>query len=452
MVKRLLIAIFVLSACPLTGQTVVQYADTFRAVSYVAQDDDYLLRMLEAQGRALAAQEDSALQARMLTDTTTAFPFHVGVRDSLRIARQAQRMARYYPLALPQVFMPAAALSFRQKPDSVVTSYSIREGARRYMAAHETGLYACVYDSLVEQELLQNDAQMSQLLRPMVPALVPDAEEDRQEALRRLRQKKSNWYKEGTVMLQLTQNYVSPNWYQGGNSNFALLGIAQGKILYDNHKNITWENTGEWRLGFNTVKGDSLRKVNANEDVFKLYSKFGVKIVEKLSWSLSGEFQTHFFNTWKDNTKELKTGPLTPARLNLATGLDYKPVTGLSIYFAPLTYKLVAALDTLHAAQTAYSIPSGQKVLNDLGSSLRVEWHWKPVREIELDSKFYLYTNYRRVEIDWETTCNFLINRYLSARIMLHPRYDNSVILPSDERAHLQFKELISIGFAHKFH
>ena len=107
--------------------------------------------------------------------------------------------------------------------------------------------------------------------------------------------------------------------------------------------------------------------------------------------------------------------------------------------------------DTVNMKQTDYSIPVGQKTLNDVGSSVRVEYVWKPVREIALETKFYMYTNYKKVELDLEVNCDFIINRFFSARVMLHPRYDNTVIYTGDEKAKMQFRELLSIGFAHKF-
>jgi hypothetical protein len=71
---------------------------------------------------------------------------------------------------------------------------------------------------------------------------------------------------------------------------------------------------------------------------------------------------------------------------------------------------------------------------------------------VELEGKFFTYTNYRDIEIDLELNCDFIINRFLSARLQLHPRYDTSVIMEGDEHAKIQFRELLSIGFAHKFH
>jgi hypothetical protein len=100
---------------------------------------------------------------------------------------------------------------------------------------------------------------------------------------------------------------------------------------------------------------------------------------------------------------------------------------------------------------TEYGIEEGKNMLNELGSSLRVDWRWRPVREIIVDMNFYFFTNYKRVETELELDVDFIINRYLSAKLMLHPRYDSTVELADGQRNKLQFKELISIGFSHTF-
>ena len=227
-------------------------------------------------------------------------------------------------------------------------------------------------------------------------SLVKDAEEDRNEVLRAIREMRTPWRREAKIMVQLTQNYVSPNWYQGGSSSFAVLSIFKGTAGYYTER-FTWENTGEWRAGGSTVSGDSLRKINTTDDLFRIYSKANYRAVtNKLYYSFSAEFETRLFNTYKANTREKKSAPLSPLRVNLALGLDYKPVPGLSISFSPLAYKMVHVGDTVNMKQTDYSIPVGQKTLNDVGSSVRVEYVWKPVREIALETKFYMYTTIKR--------------------------------------------------------
>ena len=281
-------------------------------------------------------------------------------------------------------------------------------------------------------------------------SLVKDAEEDQRDVMRAIRNMHTPWRKEATIIAQMTQNYVSPNWYQGGVSSFAVLSIMKGQIGYYGDR-FTWENTGEWRAGGSTAKEDTLRYVACTDDLFRLYTKTNYKAVNKLYYSFSAEFETRFFRTYKTNTTTLKSAPFSPVRLNLALGIDYKPIEGMSISFSPLAYKMIHVADTVNMNKADYGIEAGKKTLNDVGSSIRFEYVWKPVREVVLETKLYMYTNYKKVELDLEVNCDFIINRFFSARVMLHPRYDNTVILEGQEKAKMQFKELLSIGFAHKF-
>lgn len=279
---------------------------------------------------------------------------------------------------------------------------------------------------------------------------IKDEEQDREDVLIAIRDYRSPWRKGASVMLQMTQNYVSPNWYQGGNTSFAMLGIAQGYINYQSDK-FTWQNTGEWRGGFSTISGDTCHKVNTTEDYFRLYTKAGYEIYKEMHTILSAEYMMNLLPTYGENSYNLKTAFASPIRLNLAVGLDFRPVQGLSVVINPLAYKMVYVGDTIHTNPNDFGVEKGKNILNEAGSSVRVDYLWKPVREFLLDTRFYMYTNYSRVEIDLEVNANFIINRFLSARVTLHPRYDNTIILEGDEKAKVQFKEFLSIGFSHQF-
>ena len=279
---------------------------------------------------------------------------------------------------------------------------------------------------------------------------VKDEVEDRNDVLRAIREMKSPWRREATLMAQITQNYVTDNWYQGGSSSFAALGIAKGQISYIRER-FTWENFGEWRMGGSTVSADTLHKMNTTDDMFKIYSKANLRIVPKLFTSLSVELDTRLFPTYKSNSMELKSAPFSPLRFTAAFGIDYKPVKDLSLSFSPVSYKLIHIADK-RVNPTDYGLEEGQFTQHNIGSSIRLEYLWKPVREFALETKFYMYTNYHNVELDLEVNADFIINRWLSARLMLHPRYDTSVIMEGDKCAKIQFRELLSLGFAHKFY
>lgn len=404
---------------------IITYADTFKITQDAAAMGDeaeerIMLELMHKQALRLKAHEDSIVAAR---DSIQA------VQDSILHADS----------------------TWRAMQDSIALAEQLRrEQALRDSIAREEAELKRLKAQLVQMEELRHDTAIVKT-KVKVKSLLHDAEEDRQEVLRK-RKGYGPWFKEATGLVQLSQSYVSGNWYQGGNSNFAMYANIKGIIKYDAKKWITWENTGEWQEGFSTALGDSLRKFNMTDDIFHIYSKLNVKIkADKLYGSYSVDFQTPFFNTWKENTNTLKTGTFTPIRFNWALGVDYKPIKNMSLVVAPLAYKLVFAKDTLNVDRSVYGITSGN-LLSTFGSSVRFEWKWRPLREIYLETVFYAYTNYKMFEVDWEVTCDFIINRYMSARLTLHPRYDSSAIQEGDTHAKMQFKELISIGFAHKFY
>lgn len=367
--------------------------------------------------------------------------------DTFRLSEQ-NKAADVDVLLLDMVAAQGAALHEADSLAEVARLDSIRLDSMRIDSLerdlHELDSLRAINASLV----LQKVEKMPTI--EIEKSWIKDEVEDRNDVLQAIRNMRSPWRREATLMAQITQNYVTPNWYQGGSSSFAGLGIAKGQISYITDR-FTWENFGEWRMGGSTVSADSLHKVNTTDDLFRIYSKANLRIIPKLFTSLSVELETRLLPTYKSNSMDLKSAPFSPLRFNAAFGIDWKPVKNLSISVSPVSYKMIHIADTARVASTDYGLEEGQQTQHNIGSSVRVEYTWKPVREVSLESKFFFYTNYRNVEIDLEVNCDFIINRFLSARLMLHPRYDTSVIMTGDTHAKIQFRELLSIGFAHKF-
>lgn len=256
------------------------------------------------------------------------------------------------------------------------------------------------------------------------------------------------WNHKASAMSQFSGTMISDNWHQGGNSALALLSMINGKLNYDDKKLIQWENTGEWRMGFNWT---DLQTGKVNDDVLKLNSKFGVKIRKDYYLTGSMDLSTQFFDIYKDSKNtEKKTAFLSPFRYNMAIGLDYKYKKLISLLVSPIAYKFIAINDP-RVDPNQFGIAKGQNRLSEFGSTVRITNYYSPVKEIQIESKFSFYTNYKRVEIDWELVCNLILNRFISTRIMLNPRFDNTIITKDGENAELQFKGLMSVGFLHKF-
>ncbi|MBP6284221.1 MAG: DUF3078 domain-containing protein [Paludibacteraceae bacterium] len=265
------------------------------------------------------------------------------------------------------------------------------------------------------------------------------------------------WKRGAQAGLHFSQNYISSNWYRGGESHLALLAFANGFYDYTNKKNIQWENKIDFKAGFNSSSADTVRFLQTNDDLLRMSSKFGYKAFTKFYYTAQTEISTQLFNTYRPNSYERITAALSPIRLYVSIGLDYKEASGFSVFFSPISYKYVYVNDTSTHVNVSQSIadklgiPKGQKYIQEVGSLIRAQYTWKLSSDIQIDSRSSFYTNYKGIEVETEIVGNFLINRFLNTRLSLNPRYDSTFKLPNNEKPRVQLKQLISLGFSYKF-
>lgn len=325
----------------------------------------------------------------------------------------------------------------------------LRRITRDEITRRASYLYVAMFDELPDPDGYKNhfidDKRLSKV------KFIDDKDEFSRHQRRLVvrRERIGPWTHKANALAQFSESVISGNWYQGGNSNIAILGILCGQLNYDNKKNIQWENNAEWHIGFNSVAGDTLRALSTNDDVLKINSKLGIKAGGNFFYSGSVDFSTQLFNSYNGiNSTVMKTSFLTPVRLNIGAGLDYKYKKIFSLMVSPIAYKYIYVSDNVNVNPNLFGIEAGKNHLGEIGSSLKSTLSYPLSPEIQLDSKFSFYTNYQKVEIDWEMVCNLVINRFMSTRISFNPRYDNTVI---GSTANVQFKQLISVGFSHKF-
>lgn len=397
------------------------------AMAQTIDGDTYLLDMVAQQSRALHR------------DT-------MRVGDSVIVVYDTIWKHYPHPLCVPLMYIPERMPSLSDTtPKQRYTVPAIRCNARRYITRHYADLYVSVSDT---NRLKAVEIGTIKVQR----AIVKDLEEDQLDAARAIKNMNSPWRKEANLSLQMTQNYATENWHQGAVNAFSMLWGAKAFANYKKD-NLIWENNAEWRVGISTVSGDTLRKVNTTDDVFQIYSKFGYQVHKYWYVSLFADFRTNLFPNYRKNSMGLNSTFLTPLRYSMGLGVEYKPIKGLSINLSPATYKVVYAFNSNPECVdvTEYGIENQHNLLNEIGSSLRVEWKWRPLREIQIETKLYFFTNYKQIETELEVDVDFIINKYMSAKLMIHPRYDGTVEEVSNQKSRLQFKELISVGFAHTF-
>lgn len=263
------------------------------------------------------------------------------------------------------------------------------------------------------------------------------------------------WSKYGYVKLQFSQTYNSPNWSKGGESNMAGLTTLYLEANYSDLKKVQFDNSVEAKIGLNTVSSDSLRNLNVSTDQLRAVSKLGVRMYNDLYYSLSGEFTTQFLNNYKANTMSLKSSLLSPAKLFVGLGVDYKKSDkkkgyNLSVLLTPLTYKLNYLYDNVNLSTSSYGIKDGNHFGSDIGSKISATLTWKFSDQVQWKSNFYYYTDFTYIDSDWENTIDLNLNNYFTTSIYVHLKLDDRLDRDPGESL-LQMQELFSFGMVYRW-
>lgn len=251
------------------------------------------------------------------------------------------------------------------------------------------------------------------------------------------------WKLQGNGSLQFSQNYISPNWYKGGESSNSILSYLMFNANYNDKQKIEFDNRIEAKVGFMTVPSDTIHKFNITSDLLRLTSKLGIKAFNRWYYTLYGEFNTQFFNNYKVNTNTRMSSFMSPANVIINVGLDYKlslPKIELSTLYSPLTYNFRYVSDPL-VDETQFGLVEGEKVLHTFGSTFQFNMRWVIIPQITWESRLNYFTNYHKIETEWENTFNFVLNRYLSAKLFVHARFFD---MEAEHR--VQWNELFSFG------
>ncbi len=266
--------------------------------------------------------------------------------------------------------------------------------------------------------------------------------------------KKPNfWTYGGDYYLQFLQNYISSNWYKGGESSYSMVGSATFSANYNNKQKVKWDNTLELKLGFQTSRTDSLHQFKTTEDLIRLTSKFGLQATKRWYYTLQFIGYTQFTRGYKNNDAYVYSDFMSPLNLNISLGMDYSVealksrLTG-NVHLAPLAFNFRYVNRTELGPR--YGLDEGKHTLLDKGSQVTIELLWKFSDNISWKTRLYGYTTYKRSELEWENTFSFKFNRFISANIFVYPRFDDNATR-QDGKTYWQLKEYTSLGFSYSF-
>jgi hypothetical protein len=273
----------------------------------------------------------------------------------------------------------------------------------------------------------------------------------------------NKWKFGGTGTNTFSQSYYE-FWSAGGQNALALNTLLNLFLDYSN--NLTeWENNLDVAYGFSyqDFDDDGKKEDRKIDDRLGFSSKLGRKsgVNSKLFYTGLVNFRTQMARGYKyeDEGKNFVSEFMSPAYLNLSTGIDYKPNKKISIYLAPFSGKFTFVTNDSLIKRGAFGVEPGRNHKSELGGFFKGAYKDEVIKNVDLSTKLELFASYLEdpaaIDVNWEVLITMKINEYLSANINTVLVYDEDIdAINSDDGVHnprVQFKEVFGVGLSFKF-
>lgn len=312
-----------------------------------------------------------------------------------------------------------------------------------------------------QQELMNTSRIRSDLTKKegsdkkLADKVVEDKPQMQVEAVAVEVKKPNFWTLKGNGGMQFTQNYFSDNWYQGGENNYSMLALLTIDANYDNRRKIQWDNKLEAQLGFQTSE-NNVPKFRATSNLLRLTSKLGVKAIGKWNYAAQLQLQTQPWMTYDGNGKSVVADFVSPLYIRSSLGMDYKftwkKLSG-SLYLSPLSWNVTYV--ERRKLVTRYGVRPDHHSKHDWGPNVNLNFNWKLLKNITWTSRAYWFSNLNLTRIEWENTFNFTVNKYMSAKLFIYPRFEDSSrnyrAGEEHDGTYWMFKEFLSLGLNYDF-
>ena len=267
------------------------------------------------------------------------------------------------------------------------------------------------------------------------------------------------WKFTGTSSLQFAQNYISDNWYKGGETNWIGNFDVTLRANYNDLRKVTWENTLDAQLGFQTTETDQNRTFRPSHNLLRYTSNAGYKAWKNWYYSLLVILQTQIAPNYQKNTNNITSKFLSPLEVTVAPSMKYEIAWGKKKAFtgqlniAPLAMKILYVNDDDLVKN--FGIPEGKNQKTTFGPNITLNTKYQICKQILWVNRMYWFSNFDYHIWEWENNFNFTVTKLITANLHLYPRFDNSNKNYRSGKDHdgtyLMFKELISLGLTYHF-
>lgn len=268
--------------------------------------------------------------------------------------------------------------------------------------------------------------------------------------------KKKHWLHTFNTLLQFSQAYVSPNWYQGGNNYLALLFNLNWNVQLNQvyHPNLLFQSNFSYKLALSSNPKGQLHKYTISEDLLQYNLNAGIKAYGHWFYSFNLLFKTQLLNNYEEDSMVRTASFLSPGDLNAGLGMTYSYQNKYKTFqftatISPLSYNLKTCISDKVDHEQFNILPS-HKVKNEIGSNAEFNMSWDITSNISYKTRLFLFTDYSYFLSDWENTLSFSINKFLSTQVYVHLRYDTSSE-SSTAWKKFMMREILSFGLSYTF-
>ena len=257
----------------------------------------------------------------------------------------------------------------------------------------------------------------------------------------------NGWKLSGTFILNMNQGALS-NWASGGEENVLGVNSIFNYAVHFRHNKHTWDNYVDIALGFqNATSFGKFRKIDDRIDVT---SKYGYLVNHHWYLGLLTNFNSQALAGYDYSVKseQKASGFLTPGKIILSPGLDYKTAKRFSLFISPVTvrWNLKHDPDLFHVPK--FGVDSAQKVNTEFGAFVTAKFSASFTKWATYHSRIDLFSNYKTNPENIDVLMNNLLTMRFTKIFATNFSFD--LIYDDDVKKRLQIKEVLGIGLTVK--
>ncbi len=258
---------------------------------------------------------------------------------------------------------------------------------------------------------------------------------------------KNGWQKAGTFIINVQQGALR-NWVSGGEQN--TLGVA---MLFNYNLNYkkgkhSWNNYFDIGLGFQNAT--SFGQFRKTDDRIDITTKYGYQLSSKWYTAMLVNFNTQSLAgyNYTDTGNNKISGFLTPGKIIISAGIDFRPDKTFTLFVSPITTRLILKKDEDFYSMDKFGVPPEKRSYTELGSFATAKFTKGFNKWVHYTGRLDLFSNYKRnpedVDVLFTNLLSLKFNKWLATNISADIVYDDDIL------KNTQLKEVLGIGLTVK--